>query len=177
MSDDCEEDVFVPKMRRFSTVEQKRRFSTVVEQKRRFSTVVVEPKRRCSTATAPQRRLSSNDDIFDETEFNHRRRNSTVTDGSEYEPRRRFSSINIDQRRRYSTFGVDPRRRVSVTDDQELIISLKSRSKRLREKKFIQKYFQVIIIFTFFYTVNIRRSVRYFLCPSTCEKCFFLKRR
>jgi esterase/lipase superfamily enzyme len=37
MSDDCEEDVFVPKMRRFSTVEQKRRFSTVVEQKRRFS--------------------------------------------------------------------------------------------------------------------------------------------
>jgi len=150
MSDDSD-DIFVPKMRRFSTVEQKRRFSTVVEQNRRFS-----------TATAPQRRLSSNDDIYDETEFNHRRRNSAVTDGSEYEPRRRFSSINIDQRRRYSTFGVDPRRRVSVTDDQELIISLKSRNKRLREKKFIQKYFQVIIILTFFNTVNI---------PSTCKKC------
>ena len=149
MSDDCEEDVFVTKMRRFSTVEQKRRFSIVVEPKRRFS-IVVEPKRILSTATAPQRRLSSNDDIYDETEFNHRRRNSTVTDGSEYEPRRRFSSINIDQRRRYSMFGVDPRRRVSVTDDQELIISLKSRNKRLREKKFIQKYFQVIIILVFF---------------------------
>ena len=141
MSDDCD-DVFVPKMRRFSTVEQKRRFSTVVEQKRRFS-----------TTTAPQCRVSSNDDIYDETEFNHRRRNSAVTDGSEYEPRRRFSSINIDQRRRYSMFGVDPRRRVSVTDDQELIISLKSRNKRLREKKFIQKYFQVIIILTFLIAV------------------------
>jgi hypothetical protein len=84
---------------------------------------VTETRRRGSTPNV-ERRLSSNDDIFDETEFNHRRRNSTVTDGSEYEPRRRFSSINIDQRRRYSTFGVDPRRRVSVTDDQELIISL-----------------------------------------------------